>query len=145
MLSAGSSLTREQLLQIRDRADHRIQRSVRKTLIKNNIWCPESERILPIKQSNSINIKCITWCGLLNPRSVNKKELVISELLCENNLDFLALIETWWPFDPEESKVSKGLITPSGYEIKDTPCLTRVSGNALFYRDTYRGKILEFK
>ena len=56
-----------------------------------------------------------TKCGLLNARSVNKKEASISALITDCDLDFLFLTETWCHGN---SSVSQERLKPRGYDAK---------------------------
>jgi hypothetical protein len=136
-----NSLSRDQLIAIRDRTTTTIPRYIRKTLIKNNIWCPISQRRVPVKPKCAPFKTFIgTKCGLLNPRSINDKETYISELITDNDIDILAITETWCS---EKSDVSLGLITPPGYSILHTPRPSRGGGVGLIYRNSYDAKLVK--
>ena len=68
-----------------------ISRSVRKTLFKNNIWCPKSSRLISKPRVSTKRSFQGAKGGLLNTRSINEKESSICELITDNQLDFLAL------------------------------------------------------
>ena len=135
--------TREQLIKNRHSSTTPIPRTIRKRLIKYKIWCPRSARPEYLNlNKNSIISRDTTngsRCGLLNSRSINGKEASIYELICDNDLDILALTETWCN---EKSNVSLGLITPPGYQIHQTPRTTRGGGVGLIFRETYRAKLV---
>ena len=59
-------------------------------------------------------------CGLLNARSRNNKKDSIYELILitDNDLDVLALTETWWT---DNSDGSLGLVTPPGLCYSSNP------------------------
>ena len=78
--------------------------------------------------------------GLLNTRSINEKEFSICELITDNQLDLLALTETWCT---DKSSVSLGLIQPPGYSVIPVhiPRQDRRGGGVdLLYRDSYKAK-----
>ena len=104
-------ISRDELLKLRDNASQiRISRSVRKSLFKNKIWCPTSQRKVGIKRKKELRTSCNgTRCGLLNAHSINNKETSIYELICDHKLDCLILTETWWN---KKSNASLGLIRP---------------------------------
>ena len=146
-VTVTGALTRAQLLQIRDQCQHNINRTARKALFKNNIWCPNVKywtvpEKSPYSKKNRFDN---TKCGLLNPWSVNGKESIISELITDNDLDLLVLNETWWPADEIKSDVSRGLITPNSYSVLQTPRLGRGGGIAVIFRDNFIGKKANFK
>ena len=79
-------------------------------ICKFNLWNPSSrhsESQEPYKKTFAHS-----KCGLLNARSINNKEDSIYELITDNDLDVLALTETWYT---DNSDVSLGLVTPPGY------------------------------
>ena len=57
--------------------------------------------------------------GLLNPRSVRNKAVSIYDFVIDQNLDFLALTETWLS-STDESDITEAL-TPEGYTLTHTP------------------------
>ena len=116
-------ISRDQLIQIRDNSKSlSVPRSTRKTLFKYNLWCPLSKRTVGISPKTTKNYS-ISKGALLNSRSINGKEDSIHELITDNNLDFLALTETWCT---DKSSVSLGFITPPGYTIQHTNRESRV-------------------
>ena len=66
---------------------------------------------------NHIKTFAQSKCGLLYARSINNKEHSIYELNTDNDLDVLALAETWCT---DNYDVSLGLVSPSGYAIAET-------------------------
>ena len=89
-------------------------RKVRKSVFSCKIWCPYNQRLAISKPKNKENCSG-TKCGLLNARSINNKEAIISDLLISKDLDFLFLTETWCH---DNSSVSIELLKPRGYDGK---------------------------
>ena len=80
--------------------------------------------------------------GLLNARSVNEKENLIADHIIENNLDVVALTETW--LGPQGSNpVLEGDLCPPGYSLALQSRTTRGGGIALIYRSTLKCSILQ--
>ena len=79
-------------------------------------------------------------CGLLNARSRNNNWDSIYELILitNNDLDVLALTETWWT---DNSDVSLGLVTPPGYAIVQTHRSSWGSGVGVIYRDSLHARL----
>ena len=80
--------SRDELLKFQ--GNKHISRSVRKTLFKYSIWCPESRRLI-LKPRVSIRSFQGAKGGLLNTRSINEKESSIYELITDNQLDFFSI------------------------------------------------------
>ena len=131
-------LSRDELLRIKDTAPSlTVTRSLRKTLFRYNIWCPLSQRKIQTGGRQKYSFHHETKGGLINARSINCKEATLCELVTDNNLDFLAISETWCN---ENSSVSLGQITPVGYSIIHTERPSRGGGVALLFRDSYKAK-----
>ena len=132
-----SMLSRDQLIELRNTPNSlNISRSLRKTLFKFNIWNPSFKHTAKVK--NHIKTFAHSKCGLLNARSINNKEDSIYELITDNDLDVLALIETWCT---DNSDVSLGLVTPPGYAIVQTHRSSRGGGVGVIYRDSLRARL----
>ena len=115
--------SRDELLKFQ--GNNNISRSVRKTLFRYNIWCPKTRRlVLKPRVSTKRTFQAVKG-GLLNTRSINEKESSICELITDNQLDLLALTETWCT---DKSSVSLGLIQPSGYSVIHLPRQDRRGG-----------------
>ena len=133
--------SRDELLKVR--GNEHISRSVRKTLFKNNIWCPKSSRLISKPRVSTKRSFQGAKGGLLNTRSINEKESSICELITDNQLDFVALTETWCT---DKSSVSLGLIQPPGYSVIHLPRHDRRGGGVgLIYRDSYKAKRVKFE
>ena len=63
--------------------------------------------------SNPLNC---TNLALLNARSIRNKTDFITDYICENDLDIIALTETWLTDDPKDSPNTSKLI-PEGYSF----------------------------
>ena len=113
-----------------------ISRSLRKTLFKFILWNPSSKDTAKVK--NHIKTYANSKCDLLNARSINNKEDSIYELITDNDLDVLALTETWCAVN---SDVSLGLVTPPGYAIVQTHRSSQGSGVCVIYRDSFRARL----
>ena len=127
-------LSRDQLIEQRNEPNSlKISRSLRKTLFKFNLWNPSSKDKAKVKNRE---------CGLLNARSINNKDDSIYELITDNDLDVLALTETWCT---NNSDVSLGLVTPPGYAIVQTHRSSRGGGVGVIYRDSLRARTEKFQ
>ena len=78
------------------------------------------KNLLQVKLTNTVgskphNCQGRTLLSVLNARSVCNKEAVINDCITENDLDMLALTETWLN-STNENRVSAGM-TPEGYDI----------------------------
>ena len=136
-----SMLSRDQLIELRNKSNSlNISRSLRKTLFKFNLWNPSFKHTAKVK--NHIKTGAHSKCGLLNARSINNKEDSIYELITDNDLDVLALIETWCT---ENSDVSLGLVTSPGYAIVQTHRSSRGGGVCVIYRDSLRAHLKNVK
>ena len=128
-----------------------ISRTVRKRLFNLNIWSPKQCRLYqPLNFVKKAKARVNgAKCGLLNSRSVNKKEASISELITDQNLLFLILTETWWSSENDKSQVSRGLITPVGYDLLQTPrpstSATCGGGVAVIFKDSLKARRIKFK
>ena len=130
-------LSRDQLIELRNEPNSlKISRSLRKTLFKFNLWNPLSKDTAKVK--NQVKTFAKSKCGLLNARSINNKEDSIYELITDNDLDVLALTETWCT---DNSDVSLGLVTPPGYAIAQTHRSSRGGGVGVIYRDSLLARL----
>lgn len=93
---------------------------------------PNNLTIVPtIQHERKINpLKLYT----LNCRSVKNKALSISDLIISNNIDLIALTETWLGTDID--KVVLGDLVPEGYDIHQIPRKQRGGGVALIYNSS---------
>ena len=83
-----------------------------------------TERTRSVNFNNLIYVNCtreqktyfmpINFC-LLNTRSINRKELFINDYVSENNIDILAMTETWLREDDNEFSIAE--ICPTGYHF----------------------------
>lgn len=144
------ALSRQQLLALGKQTFDKslsVPKPVRKFLFDNKIWRPKKFRLhKPLGYKN--NKKSVingAKGGLLNCRSANEKELVISELITDNNLSFLILTETWWSDDDSKSLVSRGFITPNGYDLRHAPRQSGTGGGVgLIFRDSYNSRVIKY-
>ena len=73
----------------------------------------------------------------VNVQSAKNKTDVISELIVENNIDILALTETWLSAG-DRDKVTRGSLTPPGYSLVDAPRTGRRGGGvAIIYKSSF--------
>ena len=69
----------------------------------------------------------------INAQCCQSKTLAISDHILENDLDIMALCETW--FKPSTDAFVRNDLTPTGYAIKHTPSPTAEGGGvAIIYK-----------
>ena len=118
--------SKEDLLSLREKNAHNLNRHTRKVLIKLKLWCPLiDQKYLPAKHKHPD----FSRCALLNPWSVNKKESAIHQFIIDANLDFLALTETWLSDLPKLAAVNIARLRPVGYSFIYTPRLKQKGGD----------------
>jgi len=76
--------------------------------------------------------------GLINSRSLNKKEEIIQQHLLSTNLDVLAVTETWLTAEHGDATLEN--VCPAGYDAVHLPRDGRGGGVALIYRSSIRVK-----
>ena len=132
-----SMLSRDQLIELRNKPNSlNSPRSLRKTLFKFNLWNPSYKDTAKVK--NHIKTFAHSKCGPLNARSINNKEDSIYEPITDNDLDVLAITETWCTAN---SDVSLVLVTPPGYAIVQTHRSSRGGGVGVIYRDSLPARL----
>ena len=89
--------------------------------------CPENVMSLPRKRHQCFSSVPLDFC-LLNTHSGSNKGDEIVEFVTENDLDILALTETW--LKPEHD-VARGDMTPAGYTLYEEPRLREKRGAEL--------------
>ena len=129
---AGSSMHKVQ------RHSHKLNRSVRKSLFKYNIWQPRSRSSdISSAEFTSMEAAANITIGLLNARSVCNKALLIRDLIIDRSLDVLALTEIWNP-----SNCTIAELLPPGYEIVHKPHQDKRGGGvAVIARTKLRCKL----
>ena len=101
-------MTRDFILEIGKSSRYPINRLVRKKLISYKLWCPKLYQTLPLRpHDRRTNNLANTKIGLINAWSVNGKENIISEVICDNELDLFVISETWWPRQDERYSLGK--------------------------------------
>lgn len=100
----------------------------------NNLRCITTARVHDV---NKPRCQGRTLLSLLNARSACNKEAVLRDCITENQLDMLAITETW--LNPtSEKRVCAGLL-PEGYDIMSVSRQRgRGGGVALIYRTTLK-------
>ena len=82
------------------------------------------------------------WNGslcLLNARSVKNKTLVIKDFVVENDIDMMALTETWLNFADNNKDFFIRDICPTGYKFIHTlRAITRRGGTGLLYKKSLK-------
>ena len=73
---------------------------------------------------------------LLNARSVKNKRLLIKDWVVDNNIDILALTETWLQPDNKDDHIICDL-TPTGYSFYHSPRQTRGGGVGILIKDGF--------
>ena len=79
--------------------------------------------------------RCLS-VGLINARSVVNKENAVQQRLISDDLDILALTETW--ITSEHAESSLRAICPDGYDAVQCNRSTRGGGVAIVYRSSFR-------
>jgi len=103
---------------------------------------PSKENNIPIKcVSDSLIPKLPLKVCTLNVRSVIKKALSVADMVCSENIDVLAITETWLGTDID-SVVKKKLI-PTGYELQHVPRNSRGGGVAVLHKRGIAVKLLD--
>ena len=103
-------------------------------VIKNNLISIKTENE-PLQDISSSEVKF----GLLNARSVRNKTIEITDYVIENELDLVALTETW--LGPEGSdSVVEGDLCPNGYTLQLSSRESRGGGVALLFKSSLRHK-----
>ena len=74
--------------------------------------------------------------SLLNARSVKNKRLLIKDWVVNNNIDILALTETWLQPDNKDDHII-GDLTPTGYSFYHFPRQTRGGGVGILIKDGF--------
>jgi len=95
----------------------------------------------PPLSNNAITLGCF------NARSVQSKAALIHDLISDNNIDILALQETWLP--PDVHPAIKCDIAPPGYVVQHVhrPSVagrpSRGGGVAVVFRDHYKARPID--
>jgi len=77
---------------------------------------------------------CLQFC-LLNTRSVRNKAMIIKDYVVDNNIDVLALTETWLRPDNVDD-VEIGILCPTGYRFYHVPrCHSKGGGVGVLFKD----------
>jgi exonuclease III len=102
-----------------------------------------NNNLIPIpaqKDSHQPTVNFLRVCSL-NARSVRNKADEISEFIIDQELDILAITETW--LSPgNKDNIVLGSLTPSGYQISHNPRKSgRGGGVAFIYKDTLTFKL----
>ena len=74
--------------------------------------------------------------SLLNARSVKNKRLLIKDWVVDNNIDILALTETWLQPDNKDDHII-GELTPTCYSFYHSPRQTRGGGVGILIKDGF--------
>jgi hypothetical protein len=88
--------------------------------------------------SNHQFSKNVSMC-LLNPWSICNKSLEINDFISDQDLDILAITETWLSGNITDNAVISALL-PKGYSIIHQPRLTRGGGTGVIFRDNIKIK-----
>jgi len=75
--------------------------------------------------------------SLVNARSVRNKTTTLNDFICENDIDILAITETWLSADNDGAVISS--LLPNGYAIHQNPRLSRGGGGlALIFKSSIK-------
>ena len=121
-----------------NRDDRPPSRAVRKAIFSQRLWFPRwrhSSRIVHgsgtrrYARSGGPNLSCNRLSfGLLNANSVTDRSTAISDVITTEQLDVMAITETW---HRASTDVSLKRCAPTGYAIIDVPRPSRAGGVAL--------------
>ena len=82
------------------------------------------------------------FLSLLNARSVKNKSFLIKDFAVDNNIDILAITETWLQADVS-NQIAVNSICPTGFGFHHLPRMgSREGGVALLYRNSFNLKKL---
>ena len=95
-------------------------------------------RITCLPLDRVVTSKTVDIC-LLNARSISNKLFIIKDFVIDNNVDVLALTETWLCADIADQKIINDLC-PAGYLFQHVPRGTRGGGVAVLYKQCLRFK-----
>ena len=88
--------------------------------------------IKPIQNSAPNQTISASFC-LLNARSINNKSFIIKDFVVDQNVDILALTETWIRSDnPDQCTINN--LCPNGYSFQHISRKTKGGGVALLYK-----------
>ena len=103
---------------------------------------PRIQALIPV----SLSVDLETPIGLraqrsvafsfLNARFVKNKRLLIKDWVVDNNIDILALTETWLQPDNKDDHII-GEVTPTGYSFYHSPRQTRGGGVGILIKDGF--------
>ncbi|KAK6182093.1 hypothetical protein SNE40_009856 [Patella caerulea] len=120
---------------------------------ENESSCPDSilskstktiPNVFVIKKIHPLRLKLC----LLNIQSACNEGFDIEETIIHQNIDMLALTETWLKPQSDESKIAT--MTPNGYKFEHKPRMSKGGGIAVIYREHlslkfYPPKFIEVK
>jgi len=117
--------SREQLFAL-DRCDLHLDRQVRKSIFRHDVWLPRELRAREFRQRHSRSAddgdprdrRRSVHYGLLNAQSIGNKSTIISNVIVERRLDVLLLTETW---HTAHDDVPLLRCVPPGYTHIDVP------------------------
>ena len=134
-----------------NRDDRPPSRSVRKAIFSLRLWFPRrrhSSRIVHgsgtrrYARSGGPNLSCNRLSfGLLNANSVTDRSTAISDVITTEQLDVMAITETW---HRASTDVSLKRCAPTGYAIIDVPRPSRAGGVALLFNNRFNAKRITF-
>jgi len=92
-------------------------------------------------QANYSRAKQFLHCSLVNARSLLSRSHIVQHHIIENNLDFVAITESWLPVESGD-EILRGTC-PAGYSGLHVPRMGRRGGGvAVIYRNTVRCRLL---
>ena len=98
-----------------------------------------SFHLVPIQRNDNVKITTTgVRFSLLNVRSVRNKALIVKDYVVDNDIDVLAITETWLrPGDHDAVEI--GTLCPTGYRFMHVPRLSsRGGGIGLLFKDSLR-------
>ena len=103
----------------------------------NLIGIPSQTQTNSTRTSHSVPL--LDFC-VINARSINNKSQKIKDFVVDNDLDILAITETWLSSENDTSYVT-GELCPNGYKFLHIPRCSRGGGVGLLFKGSLKVKL----